>query len=132
MPNKGNTPKSPPTYGACMSNGWVGVDLDGTLAEYHGWMGVTHIGPPVPRMLHKVKTLLAQGVDVRVFTARVCSRGEGEAEAAIAAIQAWCLEHVGRALLVTNVKDYGLIEYYDDRAIQVERNTGRRLDGQED
>ncbi len=23
-----------------MSNGWIGVDLDGTLAHYDGWQGV--------------------------------------------------------------------------------------------
>lgn len=30
-----------------VARGWIGVDLDGTLAEYHGWKGVDHIGPPV-------------------------------------------------------------------------------------
>lgn len=27
--------------------GWIGVDLDGTLAEYTGWKGVEHIGEPI-------------------------------------------------------------------------------------
>ena len=25
---------------------WIGVDLGGTLAEYHGWIGIHHIGNP--------------------------------------------------------------------------------------
>lgn len=29
-----------------MGQGWIGVDLDGTLAEYHGWKGAEHIGQP--------------------------------------------------------------------------------------
>ena len=27
------------------------VDLDGTLAEHHGWKGVDHIGKPIPAMV---------------------------------------------------------------------------------
>src|SRR5262245_48902352 len=34
-----------PNTAAC---GWIGVDLDGTLAEYHGWKGIEHIDRPVP------------------------------------------------------------------------------------
>ena len=34
-------------------SGWIGVDLDGTLAEYHGWNGGA-IGEPVPAMLARV------------------------------------------------------------------------------
>lgn len=48
--------------------GWIGVDLDGTLAEYTGWHGPGHIGPPIPKMLDRVKNWLAEGVDVRIFT----------------------------------------------------------------
>ena len=29
---------------AMASRGWIGVDLDGTLADYHGWRGAEHIG----------------------------------------------------------------------------------------
>src|SRR5690349_18780615 len=60
--------------GQAMS-GWIGVDLDGTLAEYHGWKGVEHIGPPIPEMVARVKQWLAEGRDVRIFTAR-CSEGD--------------------------------------------------------
>ena len=35
--------------------GWIGVDLDGTLAEYHGWQGIEHIGEPIPKMMARVR-----------------------------------------------------------------------------
>lgn len=50
-----------------MSNrGWIGVDLDGTLAHYDGWKGETHIGKPIPLMLARVKRWLAEGKEVRI------------------------------------------------------------------
>jgi hypothetical protein len=48
------------------------------------------------------------------------------------AIEAWCLEHVGEVLPVTNVKDFGMVCLYDDRAIQVEINTGRLIGAEEE
>ena len=53
--------------------GWVGVDLDGTLAHYDKWKGADHIGVPVPRMLERVKLWLSEGMDIRIMTARVSS-----------------------------------------------------------
>lgn len=118
-------------------SGWIGVDLDGTLAQYGEFKGVEHIGEPVPAMLARVKRWLADGRDVRIFTARV-DGGEvaliggnkaGEqfrnVQAVVEIVQAWCLKHVGQKLPVTNKKDYGMIELWDDRAVQVEMNTGR-------
>lgn len=55
--------------------GWIGVDLDGTLAHYDGGVGVDHIGPPVPAMLTRVKQWLAEGRAVKIFTARVHGHG---------------------------------------------------------
>lgn len=43
------------------NNGWIGVDLDGTLAYYDGWIGAGHIGEPVPAMLERVKQLAGSG-----------------------------------------------------------------------
>jgi len=54
-----------------LSNGWIGVDLDGTLAYYDEWRGLYHIGEPIPAMVDRVKRWLAEGRDVRIFTARV-------------------------------------------------------------
>ena len=61
------TPRTGPTNG----KGWIGVDLDGTLAEDNGYDGPTDIGPPVPGMVERVKEWLAKGREVRVVTARV-------------------------------------------------------------
>lgn len=111
-----------------MSNGWIGVDLDGTLAEYNGWLGVGHIGAPVPAMLERVRGWLADDKDVRIFTARVShdnTRGRMiEADRARYAIMEWCEKHLGRSIPITNVKDYAMVELWDDRAVQVHKNTG--------
>lgn len=111
--------------------GWIGVDLDGTLAQYDGWRGPTHIGDPIPEMVNRVKGWLAQGKEVRIFTARV-SRLQGEELQAVAgAIFRWSAEHIGEVLDVTCMKDFAMIELWDDRAVQVVPNTGRRADGLE-
>ena len=108
------------------AKGWIGVDLDATLAEYHGYPGAGIIGEPVPAMVERVKRWLAAGKDVRIFTARVS--GE-DVEKERAAIKAWCREHLGKELPVTNVKDADMVVLYDDRAVRVEKNTGRLLGG---
>jgi hypothetical protein len=126
-------------------SGWIGVDFDGTLAEYGTWVSGTHCGKPIGAMLFRVKKWLADGREVRIFTARIhpidrcvmpddilppavdlggiLSRDE-VAILAVAAIRAWCREHIGQVLPITNVKDYGMIELWDDRAVQVRANTG--------
>lgn len=104
------------------SGGWIGVDLDGTLAYYDKWRGKEHIGKPIPKMLDQVKHWLKSGKEVRIFTARASD------PSAVPYINEWCREHVGQALAVTNVKDYGMIELWDDRAVQVVINTGNRVD----
>lgn len=112
-----------------MSRGWIGVDLDGTLAEYDGWQGVTHIGEPVPAMLQRVAAWLDQGITVKIVTARVSDDGSVKAlrerQLAKGAIQAWCVKHLGQPLEVVCEKDYGMFELWDDRAVTVEQNTGR-------
>lgn len=130
-------------------SGWIGVDFDGTLAEYGSWQGANHCGAPVGAMLFRVKKWLADGMAVRIFTARIspldrcimpdevvtapCGGGGGivdrvsEAKWAVLAIRAWCQEHIGQTLPITNVKDYGMIELWDDRAVQVRQNTGEMV-----
>lgn len=103
--------------------GYILVDLDGTLAEYGGWQGPDSIGKPIPLMLGRVKDWLKNGIDVRIFTARAYIPEQ------IPPVQAWCEKHLGVILLVTNVKDFGMSELWDDRAIQVIPNTGERVDG---
>lgn len=111
-----------------MSQGWIGVDLDGTLAEYDHWVGAMHIGAPVPLMVQRVKDWLEQGAKVKIFTARVSHDGtpsrQRDAAQALLAIQEWCFKHIGKYLPVTCEKDYAMIELWDDRAVSVIPNTG--------
>ena len=115
----------------------IGVDLDGTLAEHNHWLGFEHIGKPVPTMLERVKSWLANGhpkygkVEVQIVTARV-ARDEPDADYARGFVEAYCELHVGQKLVVTSSKSLRLVELWDNRAVQVECNTGRRLDGQGD
>jgi hypothetical protein len=104
-----------------MIGGWIGVDLDGTLVEYNGWVGPTHIGAPVPRMVERVKNWINQGWVVKIFTARVSG---SDRDVVTTLIQDWCEEHIGTRLEVTCSKDYGMIELWDDRCVQVIPNTG--------
>lgn len=101
-------------------SGWIGVDFDGTIAKYGGWKDHT-LGEPIMPMVERVQKWLADGQTVKIFTARMCE-GDPEVEAMI---KAWCKKHIGVELEVTNQKDYGMIALYDDRAVQVEFNTGR-------
>ena len=93
---------------------WIGVDLDGTLAHYDHFRGDTFVGAPVPSMVERVRKWLADGVDVRIFTAR----------APHPAIRRWCKENLGQVLRITNTKDSGMIALFDDRAVGIKRNTG--------
>jgi len=97
---------------------WIGVDLDGTLAEATPWQGIEHIGPPVPLMLRRVKAWIEKGVRVKIMTARA-----GD-PLGITATQQWLVAQGLPALEVTDRKDFGMIELWDDRAIQVVQNTG--------
>jgi hypothetical protein len=63
--------------------GWIGVDLDGTLAEWKEPYDVLQIGPPIPAMIERVKDWLAEGQDVRIFTARVGPASAAECVAAL-------------------------------------------------
>lgn len=101
-------------------SGWIGVDLDGTLAKYDG--RVDEIGEPIAPMVERVKRWLKEGREVRIMTARVAmphQRGHQEE-----LIEAWCRKVFDRTLPITHCKDYGMIALWDDRAIQVRTNTG--------
>lgn len=99
---------------------WIGVDLDGTLAFYDEWRGIEHIGEPIPAMVRRVKYWIANNQEVRIFTARVYQTPES-----IPHIEQWCLTHIGQILPVTNVKDFDMLELWDDRAVSVVTNTGK-------
>lgn len=129
-----------------MISAWIGVDLDGTLAKYDP--RDAGIGEPIPEMVELVKEYLKIDCEVRIVTARafewLCAelRAQGEygsgetlhkdeAQALfirdILPIHEWCEKHIGESFPVTALKDYGMLKLYDDRAIQVEHNTGRLI-----
>lgn len=117
--------------------GWIGVDLDGVLAHWDP----THfpdIGAPITPMVERVKAWIAEGKDVRIFTARVALvpglRNEDgqECDLLFAAdqltrIHLWCEQHLGCTLPVTAVKDFTMAELYDDRCVEMITNQGISL-----
>lgn len=105
-----------------MSNqGWIGVDLDSTLAYYDKWRGSDHIGEPIKEMVDRVKAWQKQGREVRIFTARTITNES------IKRILDWAVSHGMAPMLVTNVKDRDMDELWDDRAVQVIKNKGTTL-----
>ena len=115
--------------------GWIGVDLDGTLALTCS--NTREIGAPIAPMLARVHDWLDQGLEVRIVTARVGASGvvlrdgtvddQRNAERQRALIDAWCVEHVGQSLPITASKDIRMLELWDDRAVQVVTNAGNRV-----
>lgn len=133
-----------------LGTGWIGVDFDGTLAEYHEWTGWNRFGSPILPMVYRVRRWLGEGREVKILTARIgviggeyvnnrwyhsdklvnkCRiTGEHYSNLMMSeAIRAWTEEHVGARLEVTCIKDLRMIELWDDRCVQVETNTGRTV-----
>jgi hypothetical protein len=110
-------------------NPWIGVDLDGTLAQQIPHHGETQIGDPVPLMVKRVQQWILAGKEVRIFTARIAA--PENKEALLHAIESWCILHIGTRLRVTCKKDHNCIELWDDIAVQVIPNTGKRADGKD-
>lgn len=104
---------------AAQEQGWIGVDLDGTLAYHDANSPMIRIGEPVPLMIERVKAMIEQGCRVKIFTARAQDSEQ------ILLIRKWLNENDLPALEITNIKDYNMLKLFDDRAVQVERNTGK-------
>jgi hypothetical protein len=101
------------------NDGWIGVDLDGTLAYYDGWKGEDNIGDPVQLMFQRVKDWIHDGKTVKIFTARA-NNGLDQ----IRIIQDWCEKWGLPRLEVTATKDFSMVELWDDRCVGVIENTG--------
>jgi len=119
-----------------LATDWIGVDFDGTLHQRPLGRPFTEFGEPVEEMVKIVKWHLSNKRTVKLFTARVSeipAKGMSKEEAvAFVAEQHklladWTEKHVGRALEATCSKDAYMYHLYDDRAVCVERNTGKIL-----
>jgi len=100
---------------------WVGFDLDGTLAhfDWDEWQkDSSHIGEPINNIKQLLLMYISSGVEVRICTARACDPKQ------TTIVKKWLKKNNLPALVVTNSKDYGMIRLYDDKAVQVEFNTG--------
>ena len=117
------------------NQGWIAFDLDGTLAIYNGWEeNEWKIGEPVKPMLDLLKRKLREGYDCRILTARAGlteARNDGGQAATkeyqekqVSQVKRWCIRHLNTELEVTASKDFKMIEYYDDRCVQVITNKG--------
>lgn len=132
--------------------GWYGFDLDGTLAKYDGWKGISSIGEPVPPIVNLMKKMVGEGLKVKILTARVAPRSNVERMpnpyivnhlcipspsdmpwafakewTAKEFIQEWCWRNLGFVPEITHQKDHLMLNLFDDRVTQVEPNTGRIL-----
>ncbi len=104
---------------------YVAFDLDGTVALYEGWKGLTHIGEPIPVMLDFIKAHIDSGIPVVIMTARVASLDKNKVQIAKDTIDAYFTKHLGQTLPLTCIKDKHMVRLYDDRAREVILNTGR-------
>jgi len=124
-----------------IKKGWIGVDLDGTLAYYNGLENTFSIGDPIPLMLERVKKWRENGIEVRIFTARVDgvpdpSLFEDKAavlfyqniDNVVKMIQDWTEKHLGERLTVTCKKDFSMMQLWDDKCKQVIKNTGEAIE----
>lgn len=100
----------------------IAVDLDGTLAHYDGWKGVTHIGRPIESVVAAMKEAKEDGADIWIFTARVSSEEDGHHAAHYILDWLKMIDFVADG--ITAIKHKFFTEFWDDRAIQVIRNTG--------
>lgn len=104
-----------------IGNRWIGVDLDGTLAQWDGWKGHDYIGAPIPAMLDRVKRWIKMDIEVRIFTARASVPEH------IEPVEKWLKDNGLAGLRVTNEKDYRMLQLWDDRCVQVIPNTGELI-----
>lgn len=100
----------------------IACDLDGTLAHYDGWKGVGHIGCIIPSVKQAILNAIAQGDEVWIFTARVSDPAEANEAANV--IDKWLEENGLGPLTITATKHKFFTQFWDDRALQVIKNTG--------
>lgn len=118
MPNTHGLDQELLQYPEYPRRGWIGVDLDGTLAKFDSTINSHYIGMAVPHMLERVRYWIKTGRTVKIFTARAGNAHDEER------INQWCMRHGLPKLEITNRKDHQMIALWDDRAVGVVRNIG--------
>lgn len=102
----------------------IALDFDGTLAHYDKWEGqFNKVGAPIPKMVQNVKSWLAKGYLVTIFTARL-SHGHQEAEDSTKSILQFLKDAGLPELPITAVKMHYFTHFVDDKAYHVEKNSG--------
>ena len=102
--------------------GWIGVGLDGTLAESNPTD--PELGQPIPIMVAQVITWLEQGQDVRIFTPRIAPPlGHRHKLDVIQLIQDWCWLHLKQPLPITATIDPHMQTLYMHNCVQVRQPT---------
>ena len=94
-----------------MSKKTIAIDLDGTLAEYSGWMGEDIIGDPKPGAAAACKTFHNQGLEIIIFSVRARTL------AGYRSIKKWLEEHEFCYDMISHVK-YPAMLYIDDRGLR--------------
>ena len=101
----------------------VMVDLDGTLAEQLKEYQ-REIGKPIMPMVELIRKEIESGAEVKIFTARASDWAD---ELEKLDIERFCVKYFGQVLPITAIKEHEITRIYDDRCIQVEKNTGKLL-----
>jgi len=107
---------------------WIGVDFDATLAyDIPNRTDLYELGKPIPEMVNRVRDWIGKGFTVKILTARMNKYShlgfERDVEKMRDLLKAWSREHIGIALECTNIKDGFMEVLWDDRAVQVSRDT---------
>jgi len=118
-----------PTPHEHRKRGWIGVDFDGTLAEQIPRNDPYTLGPPIPEMVERVKSWVAAGYQVKLFTARMTPYSHTTSVPRDLVLmeqilRVWCITHLGFELECTNIKDGMMEVLWDDRAVGVIKDKG--------
>ena len=105
---------------------FIGQDLDGTTAFQEDPYDPDRIGPPIPKMLIRLRRELKKGYVIWILTARVSTHVHSPAEIKKRKrmIERYCVKWLGQKLVVTAEKHPQMDEIRDDRARQVRFNKG--------
>jgi hypothetical protein len=103
------------------------VDFHGTLAIHTKGQHPEDFDnmPPVEKMVTRVKTWLAQGDKVVIFSADAEPNNDWDGRVA-RGMSRWAEIHIGQALPVTAIKSRDFDDFWDDKAHGIVPNKGKR------